>query len=68
MLGVYNYTVVLTYIGMLVSFLGITFAFQGSFPGALLCLIIAGLCDMFDGKVASTKKTEKSMKNVLASR
>ena len=43
MLGVYNYTVVLTYIGMLVSFLGITFAFQGSFPGALLCLIIAGL-------------------------
>ena len=56
MLGVYNYTVVLTYIGMLVSFLGITFAFQGSFPGALLCLIIAGLCDMFDGKVASTKK------------
>ncbi len=59
LLGVYNYTVVLTYIGMLVSFAGIHFVFSNtdrSFILALLCLMIAGVMDMFDGKVASTKK------------
>lgn len=55
MLGVYNYTVVLTYFGMLVSFLGISFAAQGNLRSALTCLIISGVCDMFDGKIASTK-------------
>ena len=28
----------------------------GRIPWALLCLLLAGLCDMFDGKIASTKK------------
>ena len=59
LLGVYNYTVVLTYIGMLISFAGIHFVFSNSdrsFILALLCLMVAGVMDMFDGKVASTKK------------
>ncbi|MBQ0052268.1 MAG: CDP-alcohol phosphatidyltransferase family protein [Treponema sp.] len=59
LLGVYNYTVVLTYLGMLFSFAGIHFVFSNSdrsFILALLCLMIAGVMDMFDGKVASTKK------------
>lgn len=59
LLGVYNYTVLLTYIGMLFSFAGIHFVFSNSdrsFILALLCLMIAGVMDMFDGKVASTKK------------
>ncbi|MCR5723707.1 MAG: CDP-alcohol phosphatidyltransferase family protein [Treponema sp.] len=59
LLGVYNYTVVLTYLGMLCSFAGIHFLFSNedkSFVLALLCLMIAGVMDMFDGKVASTKK------------
>ena len=59
LLGVYNYTVILTYIGMLFSFAGIHFVFSNSdrsFILALLCLMIAGVMDMFDGKVASTKK------------
>lgn len=56
MLGVYNYTVVLTYIGMLTGLMGIGFAMSGRIPWALLCLLLAGLCDMFDGKVASLKK------------
>lgn len=55
MLGVYNYTVVLTYIGMLMGFTGISFAMSGNLRGALLCLMIAGFCDMFDGKIASTR-------------
>lgn len=59
LLGVYNYTVILTYLGMLFSFAGIHFVFSSvdrSFILALLCLMIAGVMDMFDGKVASTKK------------
>ncbi len=56
MLGVYNYTVILTYMGMLISFWGVTFAFKDNICGALLCLMLAGFCDMFDGKIASTKK------------
>ena len=56
MLGVYNYTVILTYLGMASSFIGMIFTFNGNLKLALLCLMIAGLLDMFDGKVASFKK------------
>ena len=56
MLGIYNYTVILTYLGMLSGFAGILFAFEGQLWVALGCLIFSGVCDMFDGKVASTKK------------
>lgn len=56
MLGFYNYTVVLTYVGMLASFLGVLCAVHGDPMKALLCLMISGLCDMFDGRVASTMK------------
>ena len=56
MLGIYNYTVILTYLGMLSGFSGILCAFDGNLRWALLCLVFSGICDMFDGKVASTKK------------
>ena len=41
MLGIYNYTVILTYFGMLVSFTGLTFAIQGDLRTALTCLMIS---------------------------
>ncbi len=56
MLGVYNYTVVLTYFGMLVAFTGIAHAIRGDIHTTLICLMISGFCDMLDGKIASTKK------------
>lgn len=56
LLGIYNYTVVLTYFGMLVAFTGITMALNGDIHNALICLAVSGVCDMFDGKIASTKK------------
>ena len=62
MLGIYNYTVILTYIGMLVSFLGLSFAMGGNIQAALLCLMISGVCDMFDGKIASTMERTKQQK------
>ena len=54
MLGFYNYTVILTYIGMLAGFTGVVFAAEGNVRRAVLCLVIAGICDIFDGKIAST--------------
>lgn len=55
LLGIYNYTVVLTYFGMLVAYTGVTLALQGNLHGAIVCLMLSGVCDMFDGKIASTK-------------
>lgn len=64
MLGFYNYTVVLTYVGMLASFAGVLFAIHDSLTTALLCLMISGLCDMFDGRIASTMKNRtRNQKN-----
>ena len=54
MIGFYNYTVVLTYIGLASSVLGIFTAFDGKPSMAVICLIISGICDMFDGKIART--------------
>ena len=56
MLGFYDYTVVLTYISLGISIFGMTRAFNGDFKVAIFCLAISGLCDMFDGKIARTKK------------
>ncbi len=62
MLGFYNYTVILTYLGMLTGFVGITCVSSGNIRSALLCLVIAGICDMFDGKIASTMKRTRQEK------
>lgn len=60
MIGYYNYTVILTYMSLISSVLGMFFAMgiSGSVHPeyAIMCLMISGLCDMFDGKVARTKK------------
>ena len=56
MLGVYDYTVILTYLSLVISVFGMTRALEGDFRVAILCLALSGLCDMFDGKIARTKK------------
>ena len=56
MLGVYNYTVVMTYAGLFFSYAGMHFILRSDYRSALLCLMISGLFDMFDGTVARTKK------------
>ena len=62
MIGYYNYTVILTYIGTLFGFVGITFIWNGDLKTSLICLMLAGFCDMFDGKIASTMKRTKQEK------
>ena len=59
-LGYYNYTVILTYAGMLAGFTGIVCAMEKRFSPALVCLLIAGVCDMFDGAIASTRERDAS--------
>ena len=58
MIGFYDYTVILTYLGFASGVFGILCAIKDPkhlFP-AIFCLMFSGLCDMFDGKVARTKK------------
>ena len=62
MIGYYNYTVILTYIGTIFGFIGITYTFNNNLKLALICLMISGFCDMFDGKIASTMKRSKAEK------
>lgn len=62
MLGIYNYTVVLTYVGMLTGFAGVIHTMSGDIHAALLCLMIAGICDMFDGAIASTMERTRQEK------
>lgn len=56
MIGFYNYTVILTYIGAACAIAGMVNAMEGRASFALLFLMLAGLCDMFDGTVAKTRK------------
>jgi len=63
MIGFYNYTVLLTYLSLVSAGAGIFAALSG--PGhpyiGAACLLICGLCDAFDGKVARTKADRSEM-------
>ena len=54
--GYYNYTVFPTYFGFALAILGIFLAMLGKPEFAVYCLVISGVCDMFDGKIARTRK------------
>lgn len=62
-IGFYDYTVVLTYLGMVLAFLGIIKVLNASYKDAIFCLMLAGVCDMFDGMVARTKCRNASEKH-----
>lgn len=55
-IGFYNYTVILTYVSLISSLMGMKMAYDGKFGLAIICLVISGVCDMFDGVVARSKK------------
>ena len=55
-IGVYDYTVILTYMSVFSAVVGMIFAADGRFTAAILCLMLSGLCDAFDGAVARSKK------------
>ncbi len=61
-LGYYDYTVILTYSGMLFAVCGILRVIGQEYWEAIFCLMLSGICDMFDGSVASTKVRTASEK------
>jgi len=56
MIGVYDYTVIATYLSLILGLGGILASMKGATLGALLCLMLSGLLDAFDGRIARTKK------------
>ena len=61
MIGFYNYTVYLTYFSLIVSGVGLYQAANGRPLVAIFCLMVSGLCDMFDGKIARTRHKSTEM-------
>ena len=55
MIGVYDYTVLATYLSLLLGLSGIYLSAQGDAMVATLCLMLCGLLDAFDGRIARTK-------------
>lgn len=61
MIGFYNYTVYLTYFSLIISGVGLYLAASDHPLAALFCLMLSGLCDMFDGKIARTRHKSTEM-------
>jgi len=55
-IGVYDYTVILTYISLLSGIFGMMLAGNGYYGWAVACVFFSGFCDAFDGAIARTKK------------
>ena len=54
-IGKYDKSVIVTYLGVLSTMIGIYFVFGTNtvrITGAIICLMVSGICDLFDGKVA----------------
>lgn len=59
-IGKWNRSVIITYLGVIFSLIGMVFAVSQSMNYAICCLIIAGICDLFDGVYArSIKRTNQ---------
>lgn len=58
LIGCYNKSVILTYVGIAFAIFGMMFV--DNLKIALICLMVAGICDLFDGKIARMcKRTEQ---------
>jgi len=62
-IGYYGFWVILTYINAVAGLTGIYFALTGNIRYALICLMTAGLCDGFDGRIANLKERTDREKN-----
>lgn len=65
MIGFYNYSVIVTYFGLISAVAGITQVFNENYKAAVLCLIISGVCDMFDGNIARKMKDRSEQEKVF---
>ncbi len=61
MIGEYNKSVILTYVGIAFAITGIYFSMQNLYNFAFLSLIVCGICDLFDGVIArKCKRTQRA--------
>lgn len=60
MIGFYDYTVILTYLGALAGLLGVAMSVHGMYVNAILCMAVALVCDTLDGIVARKKNRTKN--------
>ena len=56
LLGQYHYGVILTYLSVLSAVVGICFSAVHHTWVGVICLLVSGVCDAFDGTVAKTRK------------
>lgn len=61
MIGVYDYTVIATYLATVLGICGMLQAAEGYPLAAIICLLAAGLLDTVDGRIARTKKNRTEM-------
>ena len=59
-IGKYNRSVILTYIGVGFAFAGIALCFYSQIAAAMIALVAAGICDLFDGVIARRCKRDKA--------
>ncbi len=59
LIGQYNKSLILSYLGILFSVLGMYYALTVDYKYAMICMVLAGLCDTFDGKFARMCKRSK---------
>jgi len=62
-IGKYNRSLIVTYIGVIFSVIGMYYAFLSNQKYAMICLVMAGICDLFDGKIARMCKRTKDEKS-----
>ena len=67
MIGVYDYTVILTYLSMISGAIGIIVSMSGLGHPLIGCVLLmfSGLCDTFDGSVARTKKDRTELEKAF---
>ena len=59
LIGKYNKSLIITYIGVAFAIIGMNFALCKNLKLSMICMIISGVCDLFDGIVARMcKRTE----------
>lgn len=59
LIGKYNKSLIITYIGVAFAIIGMNFTLCKNLKLSMICMIISGVCDLFDGKVARMcKRTE----------
>ncbi len=61
-IGVYNLPLAVTVAGLFAAVAACIFSFNRMLPGAVICFILSGLCDLFDGVVARKTKLSETEK------